>query len=104
MDSGDKDGFTDIQSTIDRIRSSDNVIGVIVATSDGVPLQSSFGDETTTNNYCTVATESLRRMRHGVHELDPTDDLKFVRIYTRRKEILVTPERDMMMIVACELK
>jgi dynein light chain roadblock-type len=45
--------------------------------------------------YISLLTKKAKSM---IRDLDPTNDLSFLRIKTKNEEILVTPDRDYMLI------
>lgn len=70
----------------------------MVVSKDGVPVSSTF-DNTTTLTYATNFAPFIEKVRSAVRDLDPTDDLKYLRIKTKKNEILIAPEKEFLAIV-----
>ena len=56
----------------------------------GVILRSTLDDETAAS-YGSIVHDLISRTRHGVRDLDPGNDLSFLRIRTKKHEIMVAP-------------
>ncbi|GAU96178.1 hypothetical protein RvY_07663 [Ramazzottius varieornatus] len=89
---------SEIDEILSRIKSHKGVLGVMVLTQDGVILRSTLDDETAAS-YASVVHDLVSRTRHGVRDLDPGNDLSFLRIRTKKHEIMVAPDRDYLLIV-----
>lgn len=90
--------MSDIEDTIKRIGNNKGTIGVIVANQEGVPIRTTL-DNSTTVQYSGLMKQLTARARHTVRDIDPLDDLDFLRIRTKKHEVMIAPDNDYMMIV-----
>lgn len=66
--------------------------------SEGISIQSSM-DNTTTATYCNqIGSNLLSKAKSYVRDLDATDSLKFLRIKTKKNEILIGCEDEFSII------
>ncbi|VDM04318.1 unnamed protein product [Schistocephalus solidus] len=56
----------------------------------GVPIRSTMEDGPT-HTYCALVQRLVSKCSQSLKELDPTDDLTFLRIRTAKNEIMVAP-------------
>lgn len=89
----------DVKDVLKRIEDHQNVVGVIIVDCrEGQAVHSTL-DAMETNYYiqhCTVLTDIARGT---IRETDPTDDIQFFRIRTKKYEIMLAPEHDYLLIV-----
>lgn len=92
--------MVDVEDTIDRIKTHKGVEGVIVATSEGVPVRGSKGmDEELLHNYAKQVSQLLTHTQNVIKDLDKGDDLSFLRLRTKKRELLIAPGGDYVLIV-----
>lgn len=91
--------MSEIEDTFQRICQRSNVTGIIVVNSDGMPIRSSIDDTNAQNQYAHLVTALAAKARHCVRDLDPTNDLTFLRIRSKKNEIMVAPDKDFILIV-----
>lgn len=78
-----------------------NAIGYVVANNAfNVPAYSTYDNTTSTGIIKLIAGNIVSLARSAVRDLDPTNDLKFLRIATRKFEYLVAPETEFTIVVA----
>jgi dynein light chain roadblock-type len=94
---------TDIDDTFERIRKRPNISGIIVVNSDGMPIRSMMQDANVEAQYAQLITALAAKARHCVRDLDPTNDLTFLRIRSKKTEIMVAPDKDFVLIVIQKL-
>eukprot|EP00455_Lapot_gusevi_P046765 TRINITY_DN620_c0_g1_i3.p1 TRINITY_DN620_c0_g1~~TRINITY_DN620_c0_g1_i3.p1 ORF type:complete len:102 (+),score=21.55 TRINITY_DN620_c0_g1_i3:52-357(+) len=91
---------SEVNETLDRIKNHKGVMGVIIANADGVPIRPSKGlDEEVTQQYSAQLAQLAAKARSVVRDLDPTNDLTFLRIRSKKHEIMVAPDKDYLLIV-----
>jgi dynein light chain roadblock-type len=56
----------------------------------GVPIKSTL-DNTTSVQYAALITQLCDKARSAVRDIDPTNDLTFLRLRSKKHEILVAP-------------
>jgi dynein light chain roadblock-type len=92
---------TEVEETLERIKGHKGVEGVIIVNSDGVPIRPSKGnmDEKTTQKYAANIAQLTTKARSVVRDLDPQNDLTFLRIRSKKHEIMVAPDKDFLLII-----
>ncbi|KAG5491046.1 hypothetical protein JIQ42_00937 [Leishmania sp. Namibia] len=91
--------MSEIEETFQRISQRPNVTGIIVVDNEGTPIRSTIEDTTVQNQYAHLITSLAAKARHCVRDLDPTNDLCFLRIRSKKNEIMVAPDKDFILIV-----
>lgn len=81
-----------------RIQSHKGVVGTIVVNGEGIPIKSTL-DNTTTVQYAGLISQLSDKARSVVRDLDPTNDLTFLRIRSKKHEIMVAPDKEFILIV-----
>ncbi|KAG8200471.1 hypothetical protein JTE90_000551 [Oedothorax gibbosus] len=89
---------TEIDETFKRIQSHKGVMGIIVLNTDGIPIKTTM-DNNSTIEYAGLITHLLDKARQTVKELDNTNELTFLRVRSKKNEILIAPDKEYMMIV-----
>ena len=56
-------------------------------------------DNTTTVQYAGLISQLADKARSVVRDLDPTNDLTFLRIRSKKHEIMVAPDKDFLLLV-----
>uniref|UniRef100_A0A183ADS2 Dynein light chain roadblock n=1 Tax=Echinostoma caproni TaxID=27848 RepID=A0A183ADS2_9TREM len=67
------------------------VIGAIVGSADGIAIRSSMENNSTVQ-YCGLIQQLTAKARSALRDLDPTNDLTFLRIRSKKNEIMVAPD------------
>ncbi|PWA14234.1 hypothetical protein CCH79_00012332, partial [Gambusia affinis] len=80
----------DAEETLKRIEGHKGVIGTIIVNSEGVPIRTTL-DNSTTSLYARLLRSFTTLARSAVRDIDPQNDLTFVRIRSKKQEILVAP-------------
>jgi len=92
--------MVDVEDTLERIRTHKGVEGVIVATKDGVPVRGSKGlDDALLHQYSQQVSLLLTQTRAIIKDLDSGDDLSFMRMRTKKHELLIAPGGDYVLVV-----
>ncbi|GFV61116.1 dynein light chain roadblock-type 2, partial [Trichonephila clavipes] len=81
---------TEIDETFKRIQSHKGVLGIIVLNIDGIPIKSTM-DNNSTIEYAGLITHLLDKARQTVKELDNANELTFLRVRSKKNEILIAP-------------
>ena len=87
-----------ILPTLERLENDPTVIGVMVVGNDGYPIRSSL-DSATTINYLENFGSLIELARYTVRNLDPTDELNFLRMRTSDYEVMIAPEKEYSLLV-----
>lgn len=88
----------EVEETMKRIQSHKGVVGTIVVNVEGIPIKSTM-DNTTTVQYAGLISQLSDKARTVVRDLDPTNDLTFLRIRSKKHEIMVAPDKEFILIV-----
>ncbi|XP_049430876.1 dynein light chain roadblock-type 2 [Epinephelus fuscoguttatus] len=89
---------TEIEETLKRIEAHKGVIGTIVVNAEGIPIRTTL-DNSTTVQYAGLLRQLTMKARSTVRDIDPQNDLTFLRVRSKKHEILVAPENDFLLIV-----
>uniref|UniRef100_A0A8C3SNW9 Dynein light chain roadblock-type 1 n=1 Tax=Chelydra serpentina TaxID=8475 RepID=A0A8C3SNW9_CHESE len=73
-----------------RIQSQKGVQGIIVVNSEGIPIKSTV-DNSTTVQYAGLMHSFIMKARSTVRDIDPQNDLTFLRIRSKKNEIMIAP-------------
>ena len=82
-----------VEETFKRLQSHKGVIGVIIINSDGIAIRSTLDNDVTVQ-YAALISRFTVKARGVVRDLDPDNELKFVRIRSKKHEIMIAPEFD----------
>ncbi|KAM9218837.1 dynein light chain roadblock-type 1-like isoform 3-T3 [Leptosomus discolor] len=82
--------MAEVEETLKRIQSQKGVQGIIVVNSEGIPIRSTM-DNATTIQYVGLMHSFIIKARRAVREIDPQNDLTFLRIRSKKNEIMVAP-------------
>ena len=62
---------------------------------DGIPIRPSKGmDDETSHKYAANVAQLAAKARSVIRDLDPQNDLTFLRIRSKKHEIMIAPGRD----------
>lgn len=89
---------TDVEETLKRIQSHKGVEGVVIVNASGIPIRSTL-DGAETQRLASLLAQLTAKTRGTVRDIDPSDDLTFLRVRTRKHEIMVAPDKDYTLIV-----
>ncbi|XP_050773448.1 dynein light chain roadblock-type 1 isoform X1 [Gopherus flavomarginatus] len=88
----------EVEETLKRIQSQKGVQGIIVVNSEGIPIKSTV-DNSTTVQYAGLMHSFIMKARSTVRDIDPQNDLTFLRIRSKKNEIMIAPDKDYFLIV-----
>merc|ERR1711981_9513 len=88
----------EVETTLGRIQKHKGVIGYIVINQDGIPIKTTL-DNSTTTTYAQLLMQITRKSRSVVRDLDPQDNLRFLRLRSNKHEIMIAPEKDYVLVV-----
>ncbi|KAJ3415592.1 Dynein light chain roadblock-type 2 [Chytridiales sp. JEL 0842] len=90
--------YNDIETTLNRIQSHKGVQGIVITTHDGSVIRSTL-DNIQTQQYSTLVTQLAAKGKGVVRDLDPEDDLAFLRIRSKKHEIMVSETKSYILMV-----
>lgn len=92
--------MSEVEATLDRIKSHPGVEGVIIVNADGIPIRPSKGmDDELTHKYAANVAQLAAKARSVIRDLDPQNDLTFLRIRSKKHEIMIAPDKDYLLVV-----
>lgn len=89
---------TEVDETLKRIQSHKGVLGIIILNVDGVPIKSTM-DNATTVQYAGLITQLADKARRTIKDIDSTNDLTFLRVRSKKHEIMIAPDKEYLLIV-----
>ncbi|XP_069037475.1 dynein light chain roadblock-type 2 isoform X1 [Lepisosteus oculatus] len=88
----------EVEETLKRIQSHKGVIGTIVVNAEGIPIRTTL-DNSTTVQYAGLLHQLTMKARSTVRDIDPQNDLTFLRVRSKKHEIMVAPDKEYLLIV-----
>ncbi|KAJ1481855.1 putative dynein light chain roadblock-type 2 [Baffinella frigidus] len=89
---------SEVEATLKRLEGQPGVQGLVIVNQDGIPIRTTFNQEKTVQ-YAGLITQLCAKARSAVRELDPQNDLTFLRVRSKKHEILVAPDKDYLLII-----
>lgn len=90
--------MAEVEETLKRLQSQKGVIGVIIMDSDGRPIRSTM-EQNQTLQYANLLQQLTDKSKQVVRELDPSNDLQYLRLRSKKHELLIAPEKDYYLVV-----
>uniref|UniRef100_A0A1A7Y967 Dynein light chain roadblock n=1 Tax=Iconisemion striatum TaxID=60296 RepID=A0A1A7Y967_9TELE len=90
--------MADVEETLKRIQSQKGVQGIIVVNSEGIPIKTTL-DNSTTIQYTALIHQLVMNARSTVRDIDSQNDLTFLRVRSKKNEIMIALDKDYFMIV-----
>ena len=93
--------MAEVEERIGRIKNHKGVKGLLIVDENGKFLRSTMtnNNDTAPKSYAVKITELAKKARSVVRDIDPTNDLTFFRVRSKRQEILVAPDKNLFLIV-----
>lgn len=88
----------EVEDMLERIQTHKGVVGVVVVNEEGIPIRSTL-DNATTLQYVSMSNTLCWIARGIVRDTDPQNDLKILRVRTKKNEIIMAPEGRKSLIV-----
>uniref|UniRef100_A0A7S2EHJ0 Dynein light chain roadblock n=1 Tax=Trieres chinensis TaxID=1514140 RepID=A0A7S2EHJ0_TRICV len=88
----------EVEETLARIRSHRGVEGIIIMSSEGAIIQSTLSEEQTTA-HAALLSQLAAKAANLVETLDAGDELTFLRIKSKNREIMVSPDKEYLLVV-----
>ncbi|XP_057600567.1 dynein light chain roadblock-type 1-like [Hippopotamus amphibius kiboko] len=87
----------EVEETLKRLQSQKGVQGIVVNT-EGVPIKSTM-DNPTTSQYTNLMYNFILKAWRTMREIDPQNDLTFLRICSKENDVMLAPGKDYFLIV-----
>ncbi|XP_048406505.1 dynein light chain roadblock-type 2-like isoform X1 [Stegostoma tigrinum] len=88
----------EVEETLKRIQSQRGVVGVIVVNAEGIPIRTTM-DNVSTVQYAGLIHQLSMKARSTIRDIDPQNDLTFLRIRCKKNEIMVAPDKEYLLMV-----
>lgn len=88
----------EVEETIKRISSHKGVQGILVANFEGVALKSTLPPALAAQ-YAGLFSTLVAKARSTVRAIDADNDLVFLRVRTKKHEVMVAPDREFILVV-----
>ncbi|XP_028667843.1 dynein light chain roadblock-type 1 [Erpetoichthys calabaricus] len=90
--------MAEVEETLKRIQNQKGVQGIIIVNAEGIPIKTTL-DNPTTVQYAGLIHQLVIKARSTVRDMDPQNDLTFLRIRSKKNEIMVAPDKEYFLIV-----
>uniref|UniRef100_A0A8D2ZXG7 Roadblock/LAMTOR2 domain-containing protein n=1 Tax=Scophthalmus maximus TaxID=52904 RepID=A0A8D2ZXG7_SCOMX len=80
----------EVEETLKRIQSQKGVQGIIIVNSEGIPVKTTL-DNSSTVHYAGLIHQLVMKARSTVRDIDPQNDLTFLRVRSKKNEIMIAP-------------
>lgn len=90
--------MSDVEEVLKRIQAHKGVTGTIVINHDGIPIRTTL-DNSTTVQYAGLLCSLTQKARSTVRDLDPSNELTFLRIRSKKNEIMCAPCFEYLLVV-----
>jgi dynein light chain roadblock-type len=91
--------MAEIDEVMTRTRAREKVKGIVIANRDGISVRSTFSRHEEAAKLASIVYVLTEKARSIVRDLDPTNNMTFLRFRLRRHEIMVAPGKDFYLIV-----
>ncbi|KAI9255390.1 hypothetical protein EDC94DRAFT_523963, partial [Helicostylum pulchrum] len=88
----------DVDETLKRISARKGVKAVVILNNEGQAIRSTL-DQELTKKYGQLISALVEQTRTTVATLDDQNDLTFLRVRTKKHEIMIAPDHDYLLIV-----
>ncbi|KAI9473919.1 MAG: hypothetical protein EXX96DRAFT_528907 [Benjaminiella poitrasii] len=88
----------DVDETLKRISGKKGVKAVVILNSEGQAIRSTL-DHDLTKQYGQLISTLVQQTRTTVATLDDQNELTFLRLRTKKHEIMIAPDHDYLLIV-----
>uniref|UniRef100_A0A674BYE1 Dynein light chain roadblock n=1 Tax=Salmo trutta TaxID=8032 RepID=A0A674BYE1_SALTR len=80
------------------IQGQKGVQGIIIVNAEGIPIKTTL-DNSSTVLYAGLIHQLVMKARSTVRDIDPQNDLTFLRVRSKKNEIMIAPDKDYFLIV-----
>ncbi|KAL0089290.1 hypothetical protein J3Q64DRAFT_1727942 [Phycomyces blakesleeanus] len=89
---------SEVDDTLKRLSNRKGVKGVVILNGDGQAIRSTLDPELTVK-YGRLISSLVQQTRTTISTLDDQNDLTFLRVRTKKHEIMIAPDREYLLIV-----
>jgi len=91
--------MSETDDIIKRIQQQPGVTGSIILNNDGIPIRNTGLDNATAVQTASHVHAITSKARSSVRDMDPQNDVVFIRIRTKKDELMIAPDKDYIMAV-----
>jgi len=93
--------MSEVEETLQRIKSHKSVQGIIIVNNEGTTIRSTYqGERKDEGDIIAKNVHQLAlKAKSLIRDLEPVNDLSFLRIKSKLYEIMVAPDKEFMLIV-----
>mmetsp|Transcript_18030 Transcript_18030/g.25680 ORF Transcript_18030/g.25680 Transcript_18030/m.25680 type:complete len:108 (-) Transcript_18030:687-1010(-) len=88
----------EVEETLARISSHKGVEGILILSRDGIAIQSTLSEEQT-KIHSALLSQLASKASSFVETLDQSDELTFLRIRSKNREVMIAPDKEYILIV-----
>jgi dynein light chain roadblock-type len=89
---------SEVEETLKRVQSHKGVKGVIIMTAEGVCIRTTMSPEET-ESYSALVSQLAMKAAGVVKVIDESDELAFLRVRSKKQEIMIAPDKDYILVV-----
>ncbi|KAF4094083.1 hypothetical protein AMELA_G00008670 [Ameiurus melas] len=90
--------MAEVEETLKRIQNQKGVQGIVIINAEGIPIKTTL-DNSSTVQYAGLLHQLVMKARSTVRDIDPQNDLTFLRVRSKKNEIMIAPDKDYFLIV-----
>uniref|UniRef100_A0A4W4DYP3 Dynein light chain roadblock n=1 Tax=Electrophorus electricus TaxID=8005 RepID=A0A4W4DYP3_ELEEL len=87
----------EVEETLKRIQSQKGVQAIIIVNAEGIPVKTTL-DNSSTVQYAGLIHQLVMKARSTVRDIDPQNDLTFLRVRSKKNEIMIAPGKSLFVI------
>mmetsp|Transcript_14574 Transcript_14574/g.12379 ORF Transcript_14574/g.12379 Transcript_14574/m.12379 type:complete len:107 (+) Transcript_14574:40-360(+) len=93
--------MAEFEETFNRIKNmKKSVLGIVICTSAGKIIKSTYGSGAEeAKNISDVVSQLTVKAKTIIRDLDPSNDLTFMRVKSKHYEIMVAPDKEYLLVV-----
>ena len=88
----------EVEEAMKRINSHKGVLGVLIVNKDGIPIKTTL-EPAETVQHAALVTHFAKKTGDVIKALDPENELTFVRVRSKKHEILIAPDVEYTLVV-----
>merc|ERR1711862_435741 len=91
--------MSEIEDTLKKLAAAPGVTGSVISNADGIPIKATNLDNAQAVHYSSQIHALVNKARASIQDMDPSNDVTFIRIRTKKDEWMIAPEKDYTMTV-----
>uniref|UniRef100_A0AC35UDB6 Dynein light chain roadblock n=1 Tax=Rhabditophanes sp. KR3021 TaxID=114890 RepID=A0AC35UDB6_9BILA len=95
--------MAEVEEMIKKLQSQSGVTGVVVTDQQGRTIKATM-DDIEAAKYSNLLTQLCHKTKTVFKEVDQSNELNFIRVYTNKEEFMIAPQKEYTMIVIRELE